>query len=34
MHGVVTSGQDDNSVLIVNDVPEQLVLMESPSPQG
>src|ERR1041384_1298249 len=29
MHGVVTSGQDDNSVLIVNDVPEQLVLMES-----
>ena len=30
MHGVVTSGaQDENSVLIVNDVPEQLVLMES-----
>src|SRR5690349_4110899 len=29
MHGVVTSGQDDNSVLIVNDVPEQLVLMQS-----
>ena len=30
MHGVATSGgQDDNSVLIVNDVPEQLVLMES-----
>jgi PAS domain S-box-containing protein len=30
MHGVtISSGQDDNSVLIVNDIPEQLVLMES-----
>jgi PAS domain S-box-containing protein len=30
MHGVaISSGQDDSSVLIVNDVPEQLVLMES-----
>jgi DNA-binding response OmpR family regulator len=30
MHGVtISSGHEDNSVLIVNDVPEQLVLMES-----
>lgn len=30
MHGVtISSGQEDNSVLIVNDIPEQLVLMEN-----
>ena len=27
MHGIETNGHEDNSVLIVNDEPDQLILM-------